>query len=608
MTIDTEQWDAMEVMIVYGVLMLSAGEILFAFYRYLSVRETALSLQVISTQSIFKPYLRFAAFYVVLYAFQIHVYYYLFVPIVMGVAVALVFCSLKASNTLIEKLTRMQTLMNNAHCHNAQEDVVKTLVWQKKSTLLSCFFSIVYVALFLIAYDIEIVFWLPPLWCIINVSYTLNFVRNRVCIKTQCVRLFCCDLCTRTRVPHPKPRLGLNLRSASDNEHTYNKTPQPIHLEAKEARNTMFTLPTPSSPPDNATPNTQTTQDTPQPMSVPVPDTASPYGGNVQPTLSIAIENVQQQQNSDCKVNEADEIRDDFEEYTFLDAQGKAISLREDDDALPPIPGISNNENTPELSAQPEFMEFDTMRVHPEPSVGSSRSPSPRGEEKMPRGLSTRSETGRTLSIWNYFRGLTTRSELDNKTSNTANAQFDTSHSANVHMGHHQKHLQPHPSPAQKHLHPMHPMRKMSSSRMSQSRDSQPMVKPQIGQGSHSDPVKKKNFNKSEVKGSASKHIVSRSVDVGHDAVHSPADRNHVNIGRKSALHSRQNSRTVTERRLVFDALPTELQQLPESDKKTVEDLARLNKVMSMHGFVKNNALFKFELCEMIEIDEQVNV
>ena len=68
--------------------------------------------------------------------------------------------------------------------------MLKSVYFMRRTSLIWCFISTLCHVLFLVMYNIEIVYFFPLLWSIACLAFTLNFVRNRSTIYQDCFAIY----------------------------------------------------------------------------------------------------------------------------------------------------------------------------------------------------------------------------------------------------------------------------------------------------------------------------------------------------------------------------------------------------------------------------------
>eukprot|EP01084_Bolivina_argentea_P268539 456143_1 len=179
-SIDVNIW--FDYIIIYGIMIASIWQSLFNFYRYYTTFLNTKDFQDIAISSILYKFSGFAIIFAILFMAQIHFYYWLF-PLVLGLYFGLNwYCSWKFSSVLISRY-KLFIAMEGTFQTKLQPDInsqiLRSVYLLRKYTLICCIIQSISLGLFVVTYNVQIIHYLPILWCLSCITFIFNFVRNR---------------------------------------------------------------------------------------------------------------------------------------------------------------------------------------------------------------------------------------------------------------------------------------------------------------------------------------------------------------------------------------------------------------------------------------------
>eukprot|EP01084_Bolivina_argentea_P007840 14716_1 len=146
-------------------------------------------LKTVSTRKLFSKFRVFAFIFCVLFILQIHLWYWIFPVIIVLFCVFNFYCTFKFAAMLIKQYKLFIGLECIAMKADAQ-DMLRSSIFSKYVSLICCVLQSVNLSLFLIMYNVNIIYYLPILWAISCFILALNFVRNRTLFNQNitCIR------------------------------------------------------------------------------------------------------------------------------------------------------------------------------------------------------------------------------------------------------------------------------------------------------------------------------------------------------------------------------------------------------------------------------------
>eukprot|EP01084_Bolivina_argentea_P031305 57932_1 len=169
--------------IIYGTMILSMLESLFLFYKYYSTVKSAQTLCLVQTQTVLKTYSLYAIPFILMFILQISVYYWLFIIVFIYTTTFNFICTLAFSSLLLGRFKLFEPL---------DTDIIPQLYFMRNMAIISNIFQSLYITVFLIAYNTNIIYYLPILWSIQCHFSGLNFVRNRQFFSSLTQKCCCC--------------------------------------------------------------------------------------------------------------------------------------------------------------------------------------------------------------------------------------------------------------------------------------------------------------------------------------------------------------------------------------------------------------------------------
>eukprot|EP01083_Nonionella_stella_P018273 50963_1 len=188
--------------IIYGVMLLSIWESLFSFWRYDTTYKTIIYLcEETSSKSVFQKFVIYALLFCALFGIQIHLYYFIFPLILCLNLVFNVYCNTAFSALLINKFNVFLHLNENpGDCKNA--DIINTVYFLRKISLICSVFQSISLAAVLISYDVHTIHILPILWAISSAIYSSNFIRNRIYVQQRPCKCCCANTAEEERIDY----------------------------------------------------------------------------------------------------------------------------------------------------------------------------------------------------------------------------------------------------------------------------------------------------------------------------------------------------------------------------------------------------------------------
>mmetsp|Transcript_56027 Transcript_56027/g.93368 ORF Transcript_56027/g.93368 Transcript_56027/m.93368 type:complete len:926 (-) Transcript_56027:42-2819(-) len=202
--------NALDWILMYAVVMLSMWDSLFSFYRYFTTLYSSTKFETLSLSGVVRYYCVYAMPFLALYLCQIHVYYLLFPVLIVAHLSLNCWCNWKFASILIDTTIRyaQNCTIVKYDIHN---EMLRSIYFMRRTSLLWSLVSTLQLSLFVAIYNVQIVYFLPLLWCISCLCFTLNFVRNRSKLYRQTYKLYqackrCCLCCVQHRhLAAPKP-------------------------------------------------------------------------------------------------------------------------------------------------------------------------------------------------------------------------------------------------------------------------------------------------------------------------------------------------------------------------------------------------------------------
>eukprot|EP01084_Bolivina_argentea_P138408 243669_1 len=196
--------------LVYCIPIISLWESLFSFYRFYLTYSTSKSLTAQPTMLrvflIFSMYMiTYSAFYV---AF-IH-YNYWFFPFIILIHFSFnTFCTFQFAAILIKSCQSFISMETSQQNININQQILYSVYFMRKTSFFCTVIQSLYLSIFCIFYSINIVYYIPILWSISALVFTLNFVRNREFLTASMYKynqLCCCCIFLHQTATRPRTR------------------------------------------------------------------------------------------------------------------------------------------------------------------------------------------------------------------------------------------------------------------------------------------------------------------------------------------------------------------------------------------------------------------
>eukprot|EP01083_Nonionella_stella_P236628 830886_1 len=220
----------------YSVMLLLIWTSLFSFWKYYTTMAVVQSYEIVPTQDIMLRFVIYFIAFALLFVLQIHVFYWLWPVLLVTHSGFNLVCTMKFSSVLIEKY-RLFMEIDDRMEKSDNESILRS-VYSMRSLSATCnLLQTSYLALFCILYPMDIIYYLPILWCLSSAIASMTFVRNRKFIHFKLFEL--------------KQRIASHTVSATRNtphEHTATserQPPEPLNKSLKfSSVDTDSTFPT----------------------------------------------------------------------------------------------------------------------------------------------------------------------------------------------------------------------------------------------------------------------------------------------------------------------------------------------------------------------------
>ena len=93
----------LDYILVYGTMILAIWESLFSFYRYYTTKISSNTCQLVSTSQVLIRFVVYIVIFVILFSFQMQIYYWIFPIIILLHAVFNFYCNILFASILITK-------------------------------------------------------------------------------------------------------------------------------------------------------------------------------------------------------------------------------------------------------------------------------------------------------------------------------------------------------------------------------------------------------------------------------------------------------------------------------------------------------------------------
>eukprot|EP00485_Elphidium_margaritaceum_P002836 CAMPEP_0202699550 /NCGR_PEP_ID=MMETSP1385-20130828/12784_1 /ASSEMBLY_ACC=CAM_ASM_000861 /TAXON_ID=933848 /ORGANISM="Elphidium margaritaceum" /LENGTH=749 /DNA_ID=CAMNT_0049356525 /DNA_START=136 /DNA_END=2385 /DNA_ORIENTATION=- len=170
--------------LIYGVMVSSLAESFFSYYRFYTTMMVSRLLVNISTTAVCKRFSLYMALFCVLYVCAMHLFYFVFPLILVLFIVFNVFCVVKFSLDLLQRLRPLvDTQDSTVVLSGPNEDLYRSVLFMRNISLICCLLRCICLAFFLITYNVDAIYLLPMLWAISVLLFAMNFIRNRRCVQ-----------------------------------------------------------------------------------------------------------------------------------------------------------------------------------------------------------------------------------------------------------------------------------------------------------------------------------------------------------------------------------------------------------------------------------------
>eukprot|EP01084_Bolivina_argentea_P179635 310398_1 len=200
--------------IIYCIIMISSCESLFNFYRYFTIRYSSKYMYAPSPLYTIKYFAIYVVVLCIIFMIQIHFYYLLF-PLVICIYFGYnIYCAYSFSAIFVAQYQESVPLIAN--------DMIASVRLMRNISIFSCLISTICIAMFCVIKDINILYYLPSLWSISCIGYTMNFVRNRQILYETIFKSYTCIRHCQIN----KIKFSMNFKR---NSHSLSSTKRKIH-------------------------------------------------------------------------------------------------------------------------------------------------------------------------------------------------------------------------------------------------------------------------------------------------------------------------------------------------------------------------------------------
>eukprot|EP01083_Nonionella_stella_P163035 535761_1 len=196
--------------LIHSAMCLFIWESLFSFYKYYTTNVIVRKYQIVSTQAIASRFMIYAVTFAVLFAGQMHFYYYLWPLLFLLHAIFNLVCTLMFSSMLIAKYRLFIEMDGGGFQSSDDENILRSVYTMRSLSMICIVLQSIYLALFTISYTVNTIYYLPILWSINACIYSLNFVRNRKYLSFKC---FQCKQKIKYNVTEPLSRQNTLTKS-----------------------------------------------------------------------------------------------------------------------------------------------------------------------------------------------------------------------------------------------------------------------------------------------------------------------------------------------------------------------------------------------------------
>eukprot|EP01083_Nonionella_stella_P088012 245037_1 len=171
----------MDYVLVCVILIVSIWVSLFSYYRY-HTTLMSITLQSVSSRELLYKFPVYAVPFGLLFLFQIYVFYWIFPLVVIIFGAFNIYCTYHASAMLIQQYKSfIEQTDSFSVTFNMNNDLLKSIVFTKRISLLCCVLHSMDLAVFNVVYkhyNINIMCYISVSWCISALLFSLNFIRN----------------------------------------------------------------------------------------------------------------------------------------------------------------------------------------------------------------------------------------------------------------------------------------------------------------------------------------------------------------------------------------------------------------------------------------------
>lgn len=181
----------MDWIFIYGLLILSIWESLFSWYRYYTTRYISKRFNHASTSLVIKYFILYLIPFIIMFILNIHFYYWLFPMVIITHLLFNVYCNWKFCQILVYSY-KQSTGYNQGIAKAIHNKMLKGVYRMRRNSLFCSILSTLSLCIILIIYNTQIIIYLPILWCIYSICFTLNFVRNRTSVYQYLFSIYQC--------------------------------------------------------------------------------------------------------------------------------------------------------------------------------------------------------------------------------------------------------------------------------------------------------------------------------------------------------------------------------------------------------------------------------
>eukprot|EP01083_Nonionella_stella_P088013 245038_1 len=199
----------MDYVLVCVILIVSIWVSLFSYYRY-HTTLMSITLQSVSSRELLYKFPVYAVPFGLLFLFQIYVFYWIFPLVVIIFGAFNIYCTYHASAMLIQQYKSfIEQTDSFSVTFNMNNDLLKSIVFTKRISLLCCVLHSMDLAVFNVVYkhyNINIMCYISVSWCISALLFSLNFIRNFLFWKRFSSLCKKCEPMNRNKPPSAIPK------------------------------------------------------------------------------------------------------------------------------------------------------------------------------------------------------------------------------------------------------------------------------------------------------------------------------------------------------------------------------------------------------------------